>query len=83
VDSCSEFKNAADMDGKIVIVEWGGCSPMAKTRLAQANGAVAVLVREPLAVVPGQYFSMIDGTDLSDIVIPLLYISLPVSIFGV
>ena len=43
-DACEAFTNAADMAGKIVMIDRGGCEFGSKTLRAQQAGAIAVII---------------------------------------
>lgn len=43
-DGCSGFTNAADIAGKIAVVDRGNCNFIAKVNAAEAEGAIAVIV---------------------------------------
>jgi hypothetical protein len=48
-DGCSAFTNAADVAGKIALIERGGCGFAVKARNATNAGAVAVIIYNQLA----------------------------------
>ncbi|MBP7184774.1 MAG: T9SS-dependent M36 family metallopeptidase, partial [Saprospiraceae bacterium] len=67
-DACSDFVNSAEINGKICIIDRGGCYFDEKVLRAQQAGAIAVIVcnYEDAVIVMGEH----DGTVTSQITIP-------------
>jgi hypothetical protein len=77
-NACAALTNAAAMNGRIALINAGGCSYTIKVRNAQNAGAVAVVfvhtvTRPPLDVLP---LNIIDEITDSDIRIPSAIITL-------
>ena len=69
-DGCEPFQNAAQLPGKIALIERGNCNFTAKAAAAQAAGAVAVIIGNNVSgPAPG-----LGGSDPS-IVIPVVSIT--------
>ena len=72
-DGCGSFTNAADLAGKIAVVDRGNCSFIAKANAVEAAGAIAVIVinnspADPIAMggagstnIPGVMITQADG----------------------
>ena len=71
-DACSPLTNAADVSGKIALVDRGTCAFVVKVKNAQIAGAIGVLVADNS---PGAPPAGLGGTDLT-ITIPSVRISL-------
>ena len=70
-DACSPLTNAADVSGKIALVDRGVCTFVVKARNCQAAGAIAVLVADNTSDNPP---ASLGGTD-SSITIPMVRIT--------
>ncbi len=71
IDACSPLTNAADVAGKIALVDRGSCTFVIKVKNAQNAGAIAVLVADNVAGSPP---GGLGGTDAT-IVIPSVRIT--------
>jgi hypothetical protein len=70
-DGCEPFQNAAQLPGKIALIERGNCNFTAKAATAQAAGAVAVIIGNNMGGPPPG----LGGTDPS-ITIPVVSITI-------
>ncbi len=69
--ACEALVNAAELDGKIALIDRGTCFFVDKIRKAQAAGAVAVIMVNNTGGAP----ITMGGNDFSDLVIPGVMIS--------
>ncbi|XP_067622052.1 ER degradation-enhancing alpha-mannosidase-like protein 3 isoform X2 [Eurosta solidaginis] len=73
--ACDGPLNSADISGKILIVERGDCTFVSKARLAEAAGAIALIVCDNVPGSSGETQPMFamsgDGTD--DVSIPVVF----------
>ncbi|HEY4293837.1 PA domain-containing protein [Luteibacter sp.] len=69
-DGCAAITNAADIAGKVALIDRGTCDFTVKSLNAQAAGASAVLLanNQPAAVTPG-------GTPASPVTIPVILVN--------
>lgn len=71
-DACEPITNGAELEGKIVMVDRGGCDFSAKTYNAQENGAIAVIICNNQG---NGIINMTGGDNASFVDIPTLFIS--------
>jgi PKD repeat protein len=62
-DGCNPILNAADLAGKIVVIDRGNCTFIAKVNAAEAEGAIAVIIINNVAGAP----TVMGGTGSSSI----------------
>jgi hypothetical protein len=71
-EACATLPNAAELAGKILLVDRGTCGFLDKARNAQTNGALAMIIINNAAN-PG--FPIVAGGGLEEITIPVVMIS--------
>jgi hypothetical protein len=71
-EACGTLPNAAELAGKILLVDRGTCGFIDKARNAQTNGAVAMIILNNAAN-PG--FPIVAGGGLDEITIPVVMVS--------
>ncbi len=72
-DACQPIINGAEINGKIALIDRGGCNNPSKILKAQNNGAIAVIICNSVA---GPPFPMQPGSGSDDVTIPSVMISL-------
>ncbi|XP_018782733.1 PREDICTED: ER degradation-enhancing alpha-mannosidase-like protein 3 isoform X1 [Bactrocera latifrons] len=73
--ACEETSNKAEISGKILIAERGDCTFVSKARLAQAAGALALIVCDNVPGSSGETQPMfaMSGDGTNDVTIPVVF----------
>ncbi|XP_017471180.1 PREDICTED: ER degradation-enhancing alpha-mannosidase-like protein 3, partial [Rhagoletis zephyria] len=73
--ACEELTNGDEIRGKVLIAERGDCTFVSKARLAQAAGALALIVCDNVAGSSGETQPMfaMSGDGINDVSIPVVF----------